>query len=297
MKEQVKKAIRIRKTAKKIFRYLLMGGMIFLAGYLLRPYYPKISGYFKLYAKAPTLDTEEIDSYFDLLLKHALPGKELVLDLGLEDKDSLQLAIDRLKSVMGLKDYTIWLAYHDQDEPPAYIQQLNDTVMNLRFSKKITKRREQLNVLAHELSHVYVWKLKSSVFEKCDQEKLTDCSTVFSGLGVLTLNGLTDETIFSFDGYKTQKKLFGYLSPEQFGYLVARYCAEKGIPEDSVRPFLNSTGRKYFDIGCTYLKNSGRKIMRSAKPATGIYWCPKCSSPMRISLSGKIRNLDCSDCK
>ena len=110
------------------------------------------------------------------------------------------------------------------------------------------------------MGHIYVWNLDQSVFGKCDQEKLNDCAGVFLGLGVLMLNGLTDEAVRSLlDGYETKKKFYGDLKPEQIGYLFARYCSAHGIPEDTVRPSLTATGRKYFDIGRAHLHKNPKR--------------------------------------
>lgn len=297
MKESIKRARRLHKAIKKIIIFILFAAVSIAAAVLLRPYYPEIKDKFKFFTAVAPLDTSEIDLYYGLLSSNALPGKDIVLDLGVGSDDDLQLAVDRLKDAMGLKGYTVWLGYHNDEKPPAFIQKLNDRHVNLLISRKITQRREQFNLLSHELSHIYVWKMDPVVFEKCDQEILTDCASIFLGLGVIVLNGFTDETKMTFDGYNTQKRLFGYLSPEQFGYLFARHCKERGVPERSVRVFLNASGRKYFDIGSSYLNRSNLKVKKRGKPIPGIYWCPKCVNPVRISLSGEAKSLDCSGCK
>lgn len=297
MKTQFKKIRTIRKKIKKVLRFLLVLIIAFFIFKEIYPYCPRVKKYFERFIYVD-VNATEVNTYYDLLSKHAQPAKELILNLGLSDKDNLQVAIDRLKGAMGSGDCVIRLAHHDAQKPPAYIKQLSYNQMDILISTKVTERREELNLLVHELGHIYVWRLDPLVFGKCDQEKLVDCSGVFLGLGIVTLNGLTDEYILLGDeGYKTQKKLFGYLEPEQLGYLLACYCAEHNIPENSIKPFLNSTGRKYFNIGCSYLKRSGRIIRTSARIDTGIYWCPKCGLSTRIPLSEKIKIVKCPRCK
>jgi|GEM_PF-1832887 hypothetical protein len=243
----------IRRVVKKFFSLVFMIGAILmlLSGAIL--YYPQIDQYLNRLTFVP-IKTDEIDTYYDLLSEHKKPGKELVVDLGLGAADGLEAAIDKLKRIMGFPELKIGLAYYDEDKPPAYIRREGDE-MTVVVSTKIKDRREEINLLAHELSHVYVWRLDPSVFGAFDQEKLVDCASVFLGLGVLSLNGLTDEYKVSSDGsYETRKKTFGYLEPNQFAYLLARYCADHNIEDDAVYPHLGPAGRKYYKFGSKYLR-------------------------------------------
>lgn len=265
MKAKVKKWRSIKRVFGRVVRLILLVGAIFGIMVWLRPHYPKIEKYLKRFGIG-RIDTAQADRYYDLLSEHARQGGELVLDLGVKDNDDLQNAVSRLKGVMGLRDYKIFLARHDADKPPGYINQIDSREMEIRISKEVRERREEMSVLVHELSHIYVWNLEESVFGGCDQEKLVDCAGIFLGLGIVILNGLTDETVpVLFVGEETRKKFYGYLKPEQFGYLFARYCAEHGVAEKDVWPFLNTAGRKYFSEGRDFLKKRGRPI-RSSHP-------------------------------
>ncbi|MBU4376606.1 MAG: hypothetical protein KKD29_03915 [Candidatus Omnitrophica bacterium] len=259
MKAAIKRSRNIHRAIKKFFSSILLICALFLAIGLAVIYYPEIERYFDRFSVVP-IDTVEVDAYYDLLSKHKHPGKELVLELGIKNTDNLQAAIDKLKTVMGLGDAEIELAYHDEEKPPAYIKREGDE-MTVFVSTKIKDRREEINLLAHELSHIYVWGLEPSIFGACDQEKLVDCASVFLGLGALTLNGFTDEYIVHPEGgYETSKKTFGYLKPEQFGYLLARYCAEHNIDKDAVKPYLNAAGWKYFNIGNTFIREKTHEM-------------------------------------
>ena len=180
---------------------------------------------------AAHIDTTEVDKYYELLREHEEPANVLTLSLGIREdddiqaefdkfgikrKDSLPVALGRLKTAMGLADYDISLIYGGQKNPPAFITNFNQERMVITVSDKVTKRREQFNLLVHELSHVSVWGLDKSVAMNCGQEKgaekVVDCSGFFRGQGILTLNGLTDQTtIVAGEGTSTEKKLFGYL--------------------------------------------------------------------------------------
>ena len=225
MKAEKRRLRKFGRIAGRAVRLLVAAGLIALSAYWLRPHYPALVGYLNSFGRA-RVDTKLVDEYYDLLSKHGAAKDEMVLGLGVKDEDDIQVAIDRLKGVMGLGRYKIWLAHHDADKPPAYIKQLGYGDMGILISRLITARREVLNLLVHELGHIYVWGLKSPAFGKCDQEKLNDCAGVFLGLGVVMLNGLTYEfTLMPGEGYEARTREFGYLRPEQIGYLVARFCA------------------------------------------------------------------------
>lgn len=244
-----------------------------------------------------TVDTAEIDKYYNLLSRDMISSNGLVLSLGVKESDDLQVAVDRLKAAMGLEGYKIWLGYDDKESPPAYIKNVSPGSMIIMVSKNVKQRREQINLLVHELGHIYVWKISKSALRNCDEEKVVDCSGTFLGLGILTLNGLTDDFSFIPGGeYIAEKKMFGYLKPEQFGYLLARYCREHGIAYNKITPFLNSAGRKYFNIGCRYLARVANKTGRPTGKATGIYWCQECGQRMKVDLAAEKLDLKCPKC-
>jgi len=232
------------------------------------------------------LDLGVAPEYYDLLSKHAEPSKALVLDLG-KESGKLVMALDRLKDIMGLEEYAISIEKHDKDKPPAYITDYGYGRMKIFVSDKIKKRREKLNLLVHELGHVYVNRLDKSIFGDLDQEKLVDCAGVFLGLGVLTLNGLTDDFMLVLGGgYEAKKKSFGYLKPEQYGYLLARYCADRGIKCDVVRKYLDPAGKKYFHTACAYIRKKGYAAKNYSGSSWGLVWKDGSSDPERVLLGG-----------
>jgi hypothetical protein len=161
----------------------------------------------------------------------------------------------------------------------------------------VKEEREVLNLLVHELGHIYVWDLKGSVFAKCDQEKLNDCAGAYLGLGVVMLNGFTNEFgLLPGEGYESKVKEFGYLKPEQVGYLTARYCAEHAVPPGAVRPFLNRYGRRYFDRGLEHLRRSRPTPDKPAAKVTGLCWCPACGARNEFALGDDTSGAKCARC-
>lgn len=277
-----------RKTIKKIILFLIIAAIGTIAA---------VWAYYNFFM---TIDTDEINGYYDLLSRHGKPSEYLVLDLGVKEPDDIQIAMDRIKGSVGLEDYDIWIEYHDTKDPPAFIKKTSYgviRVMIISLYKGITQKREQITLLTHELGHVYVWNLGAATIEGCDEEKVVDSSGIFCGLGILILNGLTDDLFIIPGGeYQTEKKFYGYLKPEQFGYLLARYCAEHGIEKEKIMPFLNSAGRKYFNIGCRYFARQNKPVKRAVGEAIGAYWCPECGHLMRFSLAGETKDLKCPKC-
>ncbi|NJP51116.1 hypothetical protein HCJ93_13785 [Streptomyces sp. SBST2-5] len=89
---------------------------------------------------------------------------------------------------------------------PEYFVELND-----RFR---THRRDIGAALAHEVMHVYLHRLGLSFPGTRDNEILTDTAATYLGAGWLLLDAFRE------DGASSQK--LGYLTPEEFGYVLAK---------------------------------------------------------------------------
>ncbi|GAB2774218.1 hypothetical protein GCM10027073_03690 [Streptomyces chlorus] len=89
---------------------------------------------------------------------------------------------------------------------PEYFVELND-----RFRKH---RQDIGAALAHEVAHVYLHRLGLSFPGTRDNEILTDTAATYLGAGWLLLDA------FRQDGVSSQK--LGYLTPEEFGYVLAK---------------------------------------------------------------------------
>ncbi|CAL9414050.1 hypothetical protein [Streptomyces sp. enrichment culture] len=89
---------------------------------------------------------------------------------------------------------------------PEYFVELNE-----RFR---THRRDIGAALAHEIMHVYLHRLDLSFAGTRDNEILTDTATTYLGAGWLLLDAYRE------NGTSSQK--LGYLTPEEFGYVLAK---------------------------------------------------------------------------
>jgi hypothetical protein len=257
MSLRAKKARSFQKALKKYFKFCLGVCLGLGAAVWLIFHYAHAQRFFERFTVVP-VDTMEIDHHYNFLSQYQRPGSELMLDPVGNESDDLKVVLERLKDFMGLSHVSVRLAYHDAATPPGYIRSNGDE-RTIFLSTHVQNRREQISVLIHELCHIYVWSLKEPAFRVLDQEKLVDISGIFLGFGVLILNGMTDDFKVTLDGgYATEKKTFGYLKPEQFGYLLARFCVERGIAAETVKLYLNSAGWKFFMMGNTYLKKKAQ---------------------------------------
>ncbi|OKI96739.1 hypothetical protein [Streptomyces sp. CB02058] len=190
---------------------------------------------------------------------------------------------------------------------PEYFIELND-----RFR---THRRDIGAALAHEITHVLLHRLGLELPGTRDNEILTDTVTAYLGAGWLLLDA------FRQDAVSSQK--LGYLTPEEFGYVLAKralafgedpsvwftspqaYTAyTKGRAEalrDLHRPPLTAAGwagrRRYAkdrreardhpgadqDPAVPYAFESGADGLRVS------FTCPTCHQRVRVPVRGRTR--------
>ncbi|MFC9296144.1 hypothetical protein ACFTWH_31710 [Streptomyces sp. NPDC057011] len=89
---------------------------------------------------------------------------------------------------------------------PEYFIEVND-----RFR---VHRRDLAAALAHEVTHVLLHRLGLSFPATAENEVLTDTAAAYLGVGWLLLDAYREDAL-------THQKL-GYLTPEEFGYVLAR---------------------------------------------------------------------------
>ncbi|MEV0169779.1 hypothetical protein AB0I00_01450 [Streptomyces sp. NPDC050803] len=192
---------------------------------------------------------------------------------------------------------------------PEYFVELND-----RFR---THRRDIGAALAHEIMHVYLHRLDLSFAGTRDNEILTDTATTYLGAGWLLLDAFRE------DGASSQK--LGYLTPEEFGYVLAKralvfgedpsvwftspqaYTAYvKGMAEarrDGQQPPLTAAGwagrRRYArdrrhgggaPVGVPYAFTPDGGGLRVSFP------CPTCHQRIRVPVRGRVR-ARCALCR
>ncbi|MEU8759123.1 hypothetical protein [Streptomyces sp. NPDC048659] len=167
---------------------------------------------------------------------------------------------------------------------PEYFVELNE-----RFARP-EHRRDIGAALAHEITHVLLHRLDLSFPTTAENEILTDVAATYLGAGWLLLDA------FRQDGVSSQK--LGYLTPEEFGYVLAKRAALFG--EDPSPWFTGAVAYEAWVRGREEaardwrrppLAGAGWAARRRARAAgDGVFPCPVCGQRLRIAAGrGRVR--------
>ncbi|MFI5547607.1 hypothetical protein ACIA6E_27940 [Streptomyces sp. NPDC051815] len=131
---------------------------------------------------------------------------------------------------------------------PEYFVEVND-----RFR---THRRDLAAALSHEVAHVLLHRLGLEFPDTADNEILTDTAAVYLGAGWLLLDAYREDAL-------THQK-FGYLTPEEFGYVLAKRAALFG--EDPSPWFTSPRAYEAYTAGSAL---AARDLRRAPLAAAG----------------------------
>jgi hypothetical protein len=93
-------------------------------------------------------------------------------------------------------------------------------------------------ILAHEIAHIFCHRLGISIGNTFEDEVLTDTTAAYLGAGVPILNAFDVESGFTLETPNRMRlRCFGYITPDEFGYLLAKRHAALG---EDPKPFLVS---------------------------------------------------------
>ncbi|MFP3990700.1 hypothetical protein U9R90_25185 [Streptomyces sp. E11-3] len=248
-------------------------------------------------------------------------------DVAFSDVDDLHLGVQRVARVMvqhlRLPDARMIVSFREMEHAanvelaagPEYFIELND-----RFRRH---RRDIGAALAHEVMHVYLHRLDLAFPGTRDNEILTDTATTYLGAGWLLLDAFRE------DGASSQK--LGYLTPEEFGYVLAKraqafgedpaiwftspqaYTAyTKGAAmarRDEQQPPLIAagwSGRRRYAKDRRYAQDHrapgpaagspGRYAFDGRTPLRVSFPCPTCQQRIRVPVRGRVR-ARCALCR
>ncbi|WP_340562309.1 hypothetical protein [Streptomyces sp. GSL17-111] len=119
-----------------------------------------------------------------------------------------QLHLPQARMIVGFRDMEHAATVELEAGPEYFIE------LNARFKQH---RRDIGAALAHEIMHVALHRLDLTFPGTRDNEILTDTATTYLGAGWLLLDA------FRQDAVSSQK--LGYLTPEEFGYVLAKRAA------------------------------------------------------------------------
>jgi hypothetical protein len=98
-------------------------------------------------------------------------------------------------------------------------------------------RRDVGAALAHEVTHVYLHRLGLEFPGTRDNEILTDTVTTYLGAGWLLLDAYREEAAIRGERLMMSAYKLGYLTPEEFGYVLAKRALAFG---DDIEPWFRS---------------------------------------------------------
>ncbi|MCT4355145.1 hypothetical protein M5362_18605 [Streptomyces sp. Je 1-79] len=145
-------------------------------------------------------------------------------DVAFTDEEDLHLGAQRVAKALvhhlRLPEARVIVSFREMEHAasvelaagPEYFVELND-----RFRGH---RKDVGAALAHEITHVLLHRLDLGFPGTRDNEILTDVVTAYLGAGWLLLDAFRE------DGMSSQK--LGYLTPEEFGYVLAKRAAAFG---------------------------------------------------------------------
>uniref|UniRef100_A0AAU2JLP5 Peptidase MA-like domain-containing protein n=1 Tax=Streptomyces sp. NBC_00049 TaxID=2903617 RepID=A0AAU2JLP5_9ACTN len=240
--------------------------------------------------------------------------------------DDLHLGAQRVASAMvralRLPDARMVIAFRPMEQAatvelaagPEYFVEVSD-----RFR---THRRDLAAALSHEVTHVLLHRLGLGFPGTAENEILTDTAAAYLGVGWLLLDAYREDAL-------THQK-FGYLTPEEYGYVLARRAALFGedpsawftspqayeayvrgralAGRDSRRAPLSAAGRlarlRYVnDRRAEGMRNGGAPSRSAAyrfdRDASGprvSFPCPVCGQRLRVPVRGRL-TARCALCR
>ncbi|WP_328316947.1 hypothetical protein [Streptomyces sp. NBC_00388] len=239
-------------------------------------------------------------------------------DVAFSDQDDLHLGTQRVARALvqhlRLPDARVIVAFRTMEHAasvelaagPEYFIELND-----RFR---THRADIGAALAHEITHVLLHRLGLGFTGTRDNEILTDTAAAYLGSGWLLLDAFREDAL-------SRQKL-GYLTPEEFGYVLAERARLFGedpsvwftspqaytaytegrtrAARDSTHPPLTVAGRSGRRA---YAKHRKEALENGRRTAPGLPYdftrtpdglrvsfdCPICHQRIRIPVRGRVR--------
>lgn len=177
----------------------------------------------------------------------------------------------RIFEWLGLDPNDLVIDYSDEIEPPGLFFRDNGTSYIYINSKHRENPFEVSAILAHEIMHyVLLTFLNVALEETHDNEQFTDVATIYSGLGILVLNGFSYDSgwvetaiaaMFGALRIRTQTLSFGYYKPKQYAKMFALYLDSHGLSAKDSAPYFLPGTKHFLPVG---LRASG---LSKKKPA------------------------------
>lgn len=180
-----------------------------------------------------------------------------------------------------------WTSNND----PAGLIRYNDSYHS-RIEINVTNKHSPFiigAILAHELTHHYLFSKNIYYDDENENEKLTDFATVFLGLGKLTLNGYAQINWTNND--KEYKYRVGYLNTSDLALCLHTICKFRSLELEELTYNLNENSIDMLNSTFEYFKQYELK-----RNLIGHYECQHCSSYTVFYLDESDEEIHCKKC-
>lgn len=230
-------------------------------------------------------------------------------------KETQEIARSILRH-FGIKNSAVKVTFDLQLPAPAKVKIGVSDVFFVTINAEYKNQRDVvIALLAHEVAHIFLHKHQIKFETTAEDEILTDTTAAFLGFGPSILNVAFNRKSRSGNRIKTEEFMLGYISVDEFGYVIAKrnhyfgttspLQIEPGLPSQGYesgrrlverirnqRPFIE---RGIFDRLCWWLTS-----LFASNLATGnvpiVFDCQHCSQKLRIPASRKTLQVKCSTC-
>jgi hypothetical protein len=216
----------------------------------------------------------------------------------------------------GIKNSAVKVTFDPRLPAPAKVKiGISDVFFVTINAEHKNQRDVVIALLAHEVAHIFLHKHQIKFETTAEDEILTDTTAAFLGFGPSILNVAFNRKSRSGNRIKTEEFMLGYISVDEFGYVIAKrnhyfgttstIQIEPGLPSqgyesgrllvESIRTQRPFAKRDPFDRLCWWLKS-----LFASNPATGnvpiVFNCQHCSQKLRIPASRKMLRVTCTTC-
>lgn len=254
---------------------------------------------------------------------------------------SAQHVVEAIIHHFHLPAASVVVRFNEKLEVPARISRQPNGARLVEMQTGFMGSRETIAILAHELAHFFLDNLRLRYDDTFQNEILTDTAANYLGAGWSVLNAYRKSVSRSqqqigFNTWQTtttsRESKLGYLTPEEFGYVLARRC---NITNENLLPWISrNEGKTALSAGQAQLRRELAQpplatagllsrlkyryaVLRSTKSSgpdaklydygvfsieagakkSVLFRCPRCTQQLRLPVGVKRAEVTCKICK
>ena len=215
----------------------------------------------------------------------------------------------------GLLTSGVVVAFRSDLKAPGCVELSASSEFFVDLRSDLRNSRDEINaILAHEITHIFLYRAGIQLEPTFTNEVLTDTTALFLGCGAAILNAASVKTRTVGNEFISNARKLGYLSVDEFGYVLAkreRYFNKKknlniinGLPQwgyQAGRRRLKSelNNPPYSAHGISSLVS--RLIFPQEKTSPvengNVFGCVICGQQMKIPILKKSLSVTCPTCR